>query len=36
LWLFYIPGILDYLSPLWDKQSQAWHDKIVSSVVEVA
>lgn len=25
--------LLDYLSPLWDKKRQAWHDKVVRSVV---
>ena len=31
--LCFIPLVLDMLSPLWDKRKQAWHDKIVSSVV---
>jgi uncharacterized RDD family membrane protein YckC len=29
----FIPLLLDYLWPLWDKKKQSWHDKIVSSVV---
>jgi uncharacterized RDD family membrane protein YckC len=32
-WLVVIPGILDYLWPLWDKKNQALHDKVVGSVV---
>lgn len=28
-----IPGILNYLWPLWDHKSQTWSDKIASSVV---
>jgi uncharacterized RDD family membrane protein YckC len=28
-----IPLFLDYLSPLWDRRRQAWHDKVVRSVV---
>jgi len=28
-----IPGLLNYLWPLWDKKSQTWSDKIASSVV---
>ena len=28
-----IPLLLDYLSPLWDQRRQAWHDKVVRSVV---
>lgn len=31
--LFLIPGLLNVLSPLWDKKGQAWHDHAVSSVV---
>ncbi|MPY96127.1 MAG: hypothetical protein GEV08_24610, partial [Acidimicrobiia bacterium] len=31
--LCFIPLVLDLLSPLWDRRNQAWHDKIVSSVV---
>jgi uncharacterized RDD family membrane protein YckC len=31
--LCFIPLVLDMLSPLWDRRRQAWHDKIVSSVV---
>lgn len=30
---FGIPLLLDYLSPLWDKRRQAWHDHVVHSVV---
>lgn len=33
--LFAIPGIVNALSPLWDKRRQAWHDKAVGSVVVV-
>jgi uncharacterized RDD family membrane protein YckC len=28
-----IPGLLNYLWPLWDSKSQTWSDKIASSVV---
>jgi uncharacterized RDD family membrane protein YckC len=28
-----IPGLLNYLWPLWDRKSQTWSDKIASSVV---
>jgi uncharacterized RDD family membrane protein YckC len=31
--LFFIPFFLDNLSPLWDSRRQAWHDKVVHSVV---
>jgi uncharacterized RDD family membrane protein YckC len=31
--LILIPLLLDYLWPLWDRKSQAWHDKVVGSVV---
>jgi uncharacterized RDD family membrane protein YckC len=31
--LFLLPLLLDYLWPLWDSKHQAWHDKVVSSVV---
>lgn len=31
--LLFIPYLLDNLSPLWDKRRQAWHDKVVRSVV---
>ena len=30
---FFIPWLLNYLWPLWDKKNQALHDKIVSSYV---
>ena len=33
MWLCFIVGILDYLSPLWDDRNQAWHDKIVNTLV---
>jgi uncharacterized RDD family membrane protein YckC len=34
LWfLLFIPGLINVLSPLWDKRRQAWHDKAVSSDV---
>lgn len=29
----FIPGVLNYLWPLWDQKSQTWSDKIASSVV---
>ena len=28
-----LPLLLDYLWPLWDEKHQAWHDKVVHSVV---
>jgi uncharacterized RDD family membrane protein YckC len=31
--IFYIPALLDYLWPLWDKRNQALHDKVVNSIV---
>jgi len=31
--LYVLPGAINALSPLWDKRSQAWHDKAVRSVV---
>ena len=31
--LVFIPYILDSLAPLWDARRQAWHDKVVHSVV---
>lgn len=34
LWyVFFIPGLLNALSPLWDRKRQAWHDKVANSVV---
>ena len=30
---FWIPLLIDYLFPLWDKQNQTLHDKVASSVV---
>ncbi len=34
LWIvFYIPGILNCLSPLWDPKRQAWHDHAANTVV---
>jgi uncharacterized RDD family membrane protein YckC len=34
LWAaFFIPGLLNALSPLWDRKRQAWHDHAVGSVV---
>lgn len=34
LWfIFYIPGIIDLLFPLWDSKKQTIHDKAASSVV---
>jgi uncharacterized RDD family membrane protein YckC len=29
----FVPFILDSLAPLWDRRRQAWHDKVVHSVV---
>ena len=31
--LILLPLLLDYLWPLWDDKNQAWHDKVVGSVV---
>jgi uncharacterized RDD family membrane protein YckC len=31
--IFYIPALLDYLWPLWDKQNQTLHDKVANSIV---
>ena len=31
--VLFIPYLLDNLSPLWDTRRQAWHDKVVHSVV---
>jgi serine/threonine-protein kinase len=31
--LLVIPYVIDNLSPLWDARRQAWHDKVVNSVV---
>lgn len=31
--LLFIPYLIDNLSPLWDTRRQAWHDKVVHSVV---
>ena len=31
--IFYIPLLLDYLWPLWDKQNQSLHDKVANSIV---
>ncbi len=34
LWaVFFLPGLLNALSPLWDTKRQAWHDHAVGSVV---
>ncbi len=30
---FYIPGVINFLSPLWDRRRQAWHDHAARSVV---
>jgi uncharacterized RDD family membrane protein YckC len=32
-WLLLIPLLVDYLSPLWDRRRQAWHDKLAGSLV---
>lgn len=29
----FVPGIVNALSPLWDKHRQAWHDKALKTVV---
>ena len=31
--VLFIPYLIDNLSPLWDSRRQAWHDKVVHSVV---
>jgi uncharacterized RDD family membrane protein YckC len=31
--LLYLPYLIDSLAPLWDRRRQAWHDKVVHSVV---
>jgi uncharacterized RDD family membrane protein YckC len=31
--IFTLPVLLDYLFPLWDRQNQALHDKVATSVV---
>jgi uncharacterized RDD family membrane protein YckC len=31
--IVFLPLLLDYLWPLWDAKNQAWHDKVVHSVV---
>lgn len=31
--LCYVPGILSYLWPLWDRRNQTLHDKMVNSIV---
>jgi uncharacterized RDD family membrane protein YckC len=31
--VFFIPYVIDNLSPLWDGRRQAWHDHVVHSVV---
>lgn len=33
LWICFVPGVLNGLSPLWDRRRQAWHDKAVNSLV---
>ena len=34
LWaFFFIPGMLNALSPTWDRRGQAWHDHAVGSIV---
>lgn len=32
-WLLILPGLVDVLSPLWDRRRQTWHDKAVNAVV---
>jgi uncharacterized RDD family membrane protein YckC len=29
----YVPYVMDSLAPLWDRRRQAWHDRVVHSVV---
>lgn len=31
--IFYVPLLLDYLWPLWDRQNQTLHDKVANSIV---
>lgn len=31
--IFYIPALLDYLWPLWDRRNQSLHDKVANSIV---
>ena len=31
--IFYVPLLLGYLWPLWDKQNQTFHDKVANSIV---
>ncbi len=33
LGLLVVPVLIDYLSPLWDRRRQAWHDHAADSVV---
>lgn len=33
VWLFYIPGVIDGLRPLWNPRHQSWHDSMVDSIV---
>ncbi|MEW6153809.1 MAG: RDD family protein [Actinomycetota bacterium] len=34
LWaMLFLPGVLNLLSPLWDRRRQTWHDKSVNAVV---
>jgi uncharacterized RDD family membrane protein YckC len=36
VWLCFVPGVLNYLWPLWDRRSQTWCDKIAKSIVVMA
>jgi len=31
--VYYVPGVIDSVWPLWDERAQSWHDKISRSVV---
>ncbi len=33
---FVIPGLVNGLSPLWDRRRQGWHDKVAGSIVVTA
>ena len=33
LTLWFLGGFLDFLWPLWDRQRQAWHDKVAGTIV---
>ena len=33
LWIVFVPGVLDALSPLWNERRRAWHDRAAGSIV---